>query len=256
MDEREIPSIASAEEKAMDTLEGELLEPLTVASRVCDLIGRVLEKAVRSNARPRQSGKVSMALLSRIANDLRCCILLAVRGYGAQSCSIAASIYEESFASLATGADEALAQQWIDHPDPTRSISWVNELTDLGLIALGVKTPEVNGREYLKFRNLCLAKHSNPLYVKQRAFGRSPEGAVLKSGPDTSEVGIRDGWFALEHAAGFSFLATAGFLKHHVEADRELLAEFEEIEDALISLNGKAVSRWGSKDPFPGKWKL
>jgi hypothetical protein len=256
MNESEIPSIAAAEEKAMDILELELLEPLTVASRVCDLIGRVLEKAVSSNVRLHQSKKVSMALLSRIANDLRCCILLAVRGYGAQACSIAASIYEESFTSLAVGANETLAQEWIDHSDPTRTLKSINELTDIGLIALAVKIPEVHGREYLKFRNLCLAKHSNPLYMKQRAYVRSSEGAVLKSGPDTSEVGIKDAWFALEHAAGFSFLATAGFLKHHIAAERELLAELGQIEDALISVNSRAVSRWGSEDPFRGKWKL
>src|SRR5271168_1665017 len=74
MNESKILSIATAEEKAMDILELELLEPLTVASRGCDLIGRVLEKATSSNLRPAQSKKVSMALLSRIANDLRCCI--------------------------------------------------------------------------------------------------------------------------------------------------------------------------------------
>jgi hypothetical protein len=255
MDDDRVFYLAGAEAEAMDILESELLEHLTIATRVYDLIGRVLEKAVNSNVQP-QSKKISMALLSRIANDLRCCILLAVRGYGAQSCSVAASIYEESFASLAVGADEVLARQWIDHSDPTRSFKGVSELTDLGLIALGVKISQVHGREYLKFRNLCLAKHSNPLFVKQRAFAGSSEGAVLKSGPDTSEVGIRDGWFALEHATGFSFLAIAGFLKHHLAAERELLAELGEIENALISLNNRAVARWGSEDPFPGKWKL
>jgi len=69
---------------------------------------------------------------------------------------------------LYVGADDALAQKWIDHQDPTRMpFGDVNSITRKGLET--IKTPDVQEqtkKEYINYRQLCWAKHANPILQK------------------------------------------------------------------------------------------
>ena len=73
----------------------------------------------------------------------------------------------------------------------------------------------------------------------------------MKSGPDTSEKGVREAWFALEQAAGLGFIATASFVQKHVRAKSRpaLIKKLKGIEADVSSLGAKAQQRW-ERTPF------
>ena len=166
-------------------------------------------------------------------------------------------MYEIAFAIASIGADDALADQWITHDDPTRSWKPARELTRDGLAKLGV--PNIDTQtdvEYRVYRQLCMAKHVNPLMQTQHGHQLQGQVVVVANGPDLSEPAIRASWFALEHAAGLTFIALSSFIINHVPREHisELMKESEAIGANRKDLEARAKARWGTDDPFPGKW--
>jgi hypothetical protein len=254
------PSLAELERDAAQTLEPELREHGLLNERVFNTIGEAANLAAEIPlSQVSQSRKVATVLLLRMRDDLRCAGLLALKGYQLQACSLVGSIYEAAFAIAAINSDDDLAQEWIDHDDPNHPFRQVLPLTEMALRRLGVPNPEEHAaRRYLVYRQLCLAKHLNPVFQRQRGLkllGR--RRVTVKSGPDTSEEGVREAWFALEHAAGLAFVATASFVQNHVPAESRagLTQKLKAIEADVSSLGAKAQKRWGTKPPFK-KWEI
>jgi hypothetical protein len=253
------PSLADVERDAAQTLEPELREHGLLNQRVFNAIGEAANLGAELPlSQVSQARKVAMVLLLRMRDDLRCAGLLALRGYQLQACSLVASIYEAAFAIAAIDSDDDLAQEWIDHDDPNHPFRQALPLTETALRKLGIQAPEKHAaRRYLVYRQLCLAKYLNPAFQRQRGLKLSGRQMTVKSGPDTSDEGIREAWFALEHAAGLAFVATASFVQNHVpERSRaELVEKLKTIEVDVSSLSAKARQRWGTEPPFK-KWKV
>jgi hypothetical protein len=76
------------------------------------------------------------------------------------------------------------------------------------------------------------------------------------NGPDFSEPAVRVAWFALEHAAGLAFIALASFISNHIPREKmaDLMKETEAVGAGRKALEASAKARWGTEDPFPGKW--
>ena len=106
------------------------------------------------------------------------------------------------------------------------------------------------------YRQLCLAKHSNPLLQKDHGHYANDEAVVAMNGPDGSDGSARIARFALEHSTRFTILAIASFIDHHVPADNRgaLLQRVQKMQGEVKDLAQVAITEYGSEDPFPGEW--
>ena len=251
-------SLGHAELQAMDTLDSQLRDHALLTEKAFNLIGEVIGRMLETPLREvSQSRKVLTALLVRLSNDLRSAALLALRGYPIQAATLVGSMYEVAYTIAYIGADDSLAQEWIDHDDPTRLFRQVKHLTEKVLAKLGVRdVEEQTGVQYRVYRQLCLAKHANPLFQTQHAYQSRDGYIIAMNGPDASESAIRTAWFALEHAARLSFLAIAAYVENHIPVDQRgsLRSKIEAIGAGSQELAKKAAQRFGTEDPLPGKW--
>jgi len=252
--------LGDAERRALEVLEPELNRhgALTMFAFdvICTAVSRVPELPVLDVP---LSTRVAVNLLVRLSNDLRCAALLALRGYAVQAASLVASMYEEAYTIAAIGSDDKLARQWVEHDDPTRTFGNVPTLTRHALAELGHPNPRAQARvEYRIYQQLCMPKHANPLFQMQHGARLRDGSVVAMNGPDTSEPAIRAAWFALEHAAALVFVALASFVTNHVprEARDNLMTQVKTIGAGRKELEAAGIKRWGSKDPFPGRWRV
>lgn len=255
-------SLSGAENQAIAVLSSELKDHLDLTKVAFSLIGRV-QTAVPSTplAQVTQARKVCVTLLVRISNDLRCAALVAVLGYSLQTLSLVASMFEVTFTLAAIGSDNKLAQKWINHDDPTRLFMPVKDLIALALTTLKISDPaSFTKKHYLTYRQLCMAKHANPVFQMQHGHQRQGDTIVSQNGPDLSDQAIRAACFALLQAAGLASVAAGSFLNNHVRVPRtetvSLRAAVDSLGRRFVELNRRAVARWGKEDPFPGKWRL
>ena len=111
-------SLSELEQEAARKLDAELREYVVASERVYNLIGIALDRAPTGPIRKvSPSCFATRLLLIRLRNDLRCAALLAARGYGEQSCSVVASLYESAFTILSIGGDGDLPRRWVNiHP--------------------------------------------------------------------------------------------------------------------------------------------
>jgi hypothetical protein len=204
---------------------------------------------------------VATKLLLRLSNDLRSIDLLTIYGYPVQGCSVCASAYEVAYAIGYIGGDNARAQVWADHDDPTRYPWDVRTMTRETLAALGVPNPNAQAAvEYRVYRQLCMAKHGNPLFEGRFGLQVRDETVTMFNGPNVSNEAVRAARFALEHAAGVSVIALTSFLQNHLSryVVTEELTRFVGRVDALGArrkeLEAAAIAEYGNEDPFPGRW--
>jgi hypothetical protein len=105
-------SFGSVEQEAMQRLETELSHHVELTRLTFNAIGSALNRLpAASVAETPQARKVVVALLIRLANDLRSATLVALRGYPLQSASLVSSIYETAYTVAYIGVDENRAQQ-------------------------------------------------------------------------------------------------------------------------------------------------
>jgi hypothetical protein len=256
--------IGQAEKEAFSKLEPEIRAHDRLAMDAFNLIGETVTTIPEQPlAEISLSTRINIALLTRISDDLRCIANNARVGYPLQVLTLAAALYESAYSLAYLGADEALAEQWRDYEDPTKPFRSVYDLTLGGLRNLGValneeRLREQADREYKVYRQFCWAKHVNP--VLQKHFGHhleeDPPAVVFENGPYTSDESVQAIWFALEHAVSLTALALVAFTRHHVPKDRHptLLEKHSKIGKKRQELAAKAKTRWGTEDPFPGKW--
>lgn len=111
----------------------------------------------------RPSRMVATTLLLRLANDMRCCALLAARGYPAQACSLGASVHEAMVTLVAVGNDDEVAMKWLEHDDPTQSFGKPWQLTRVAmekLASAGVEMPSgplaTAKQLYKDYQQMCM----------------------------------------------------------------------------------------------------
>jgi len=257
--DRTVILLEQAEIDASKALEPELRNHLGFSARVYEFICEVLARAPEGPLfQISQSRKVLTVLLLRIANDLRCIDVLALRGYPEQACVLASSVYEAAFTVMMVGSDDVIAQEWVDYDDPNRPFRRIPELTREGLRNIGADPEQHTQRWYTVYRQLCLPKHQNPVLQTLRGLKLSGTTVIVEGGPDASEQGIRLSWFALEHAAALALQASSVFVGHTLAPDRRmgLHAKSMEIERTALTLRECAANRWGRENPHPDKWKI
>ena len=122
-------SFGNVEQEAIQRLEAELSRHTELSWLTFNAIASAFNRLPTTPlADTPQARKVVVALLFRLANDLRSAALLALRGYPLQSASLVSSIYETTYTIAYIGADESRAQQWIEYDDPPRPFKNVRSL--------------------------------------------------------------------------------------------------------------------------------
>lgn len=251
-------SLADAEKKALAELDTELGNHGKLNMQAFNLVGTILSHLPERNIQDIPlSQKVCTSLLVQLSNDLRAASLIALLGYAVQSVTIVSSMFETAFCIAAIGADESLAKKWVQHDDPTKAFLGVKSMLKMGLEKIEHPTPnEQTQIEYRIYRQLCMAKHANPIFQMQHGFVIQDGNVVAMNGPNTSENFIRAAWFAMEHATALTYVALISFLKYHIPSPKnhELFGLVSAIGEERKKLAAAAQKRWGTKDPFPGKW--
>lgn len=251
-------SLEDAEQEALKILEPELSHHGELNLQAFNLVGLTLGSLPEQNIQDIPlTRKIATCLLVQISNDLRTSSLLAIKGYSVQAVTIVSSMFESAYCIAAIGSDQSLAEKWVNHDDPTRSFMGVKAMVRQGLINLGHPNVEKQTDiEYRVYSQLCMAKHANPLFQMQHGYIIQEGKVVSINGPTTSEDSIRAAWFAMEHATALTFIGLMSFIKFHMSSqkDGDILRQVLALGAARKQLESKAKERWGTKDPFPGKW--
>jgi hypothetical protein len=167
-------------------------------------------------------------------------------------------MYEIAYTVAYVGNNETLAQEWLDYDDPTGLFRDARSLTKEALVKLDLMDrPDRADIEYRNYRVLCWAKHANPILEGRWAVDVEGETVTSTMGPKTSKMAVKFGWFALEQAAGYAYVAMGSLIRSHLTAKlpEELGDEVRAIGRRRNELNVRARKRWPGTDQIPEKWR-
>ena len=117
------------------------------------------------------------------------------------------------------------------------------------------KVNEVTEARYREYRQMCLAKHGNPVLQKQFGYRQDGMNIVTENGPDTSEKSIRIFHFVFEQSIALILLAINVFYRNHAPCeDGNIVKRINEITITYSKIRDENLKRWGTEDPFEGKW--
>jgi hypothetical protein len=230
------------EQHAMEVSAVELSQPLELVDAVLNQISRVW--GLDTPGTLPKARIVRTLLLQRLQNDLRCCRLLAEKGYPMQAASLAAGVYE-CWVNIAAIVDEPAASRWLDHDKETASFGSIWDLT-VGAATIFGK-PEKAKFFYSQYQQLCMPKHLNPLVEKERGFRVSVEEKKIQfqAGPDMSAIAIGHAWFSVERAARFAFMGILAFLQNDATpGSDELLKELAALRAKVEAVQDLSAERW------------
>ena len=240
---------------AAATLSTELDEHLEACHEILPLIEDCVAVAV---ALPESSSavrlRVGASLLIRLAQEIRGTLLLNTFGYPTQATSIVAGAFETAYTVAYIRDIDDRARSWLGHDDPTRPYKRVKLLIRDVLQRHGIDDEQVDAH-YRIYQQLCLAKHGNPLFAQDHSFQQENGKTVVTIGPNTSEAGIRAAEFSLVSVPGLATVAIRSFLADYVgNAKSDLEKRLMNLETKWTALHEQGSQRWGTEDPFPGKW--
>lgn len=263
MTEKGPGNVEAAETAARGTAQEKYGAHLRLTERVYDFVGMWSHSDdLRPSAEVSLAEQVCVALLYRLANDLRGVQELAIRGYSLQAVSLAASMFEGAYTLAFIGNNDALAREWVDHKEPTHTFRPAKTLVEE--VVKKEKEPDVDAAtkaRYLVYTQLCLAKHVNPRLQRQHGISQkeTEESRVTTffMGPDvTSDAAIRASWFALGQAADLVLMGFSAYVREIVGSDKlpqKAREEMREMAQRLSDLRKSAIERWGTVDPVQGK---
>jgi len=173
-------SIHQLESNAITLLNKELAEPLGIASEVLNLASALL--AIDTPGTISRARIVRLLLLQRIQNDLRCCVVLAERGYPLQALANAASIFE-GWVTITAIKDENDATRWLSHANADESASFgrIRTLTRHALQHTLGQSHDAD-KMYAQYQQLCMTKHLNPILESSRWRRTILSGTIMSAG--------------------------------------------------------------------------
>jgi hypothetical protein len=193
--------------------------------------------------------EATLHLCARLSNDIRGIQLLSGRGYGAQACSLAATIWELAWQATSICFDENEARQWLER----------SRITEGGLdfekclrrYLKRIQCPDLEKKfqlEKIVYGKLCAMKHGNPFIHSMRPVSDWDRHGMLRQGPDGSEFGQKSIRFAAEIGGHLSELALGEASKHLLNEDECQI--FAPLLDASTkvrrALESDSKQRWSS----------
>ncbi len=119
--------------------------------------------------------EAQLSLLPRVADAMSGVALLA----------LSSVVYELGHLSAWIGPDDALARTWLDWHDPQsmpKGWGWQN-ITKGALARIAWNDAEAAKRHGFFYTRACMAKHGNPLALRNRPSSATAEMALLNSDP-------------------------------------------------------------------------
>lgn len=177
------------------------------------LTGRAVEAAARQPY-PGQSLalRVGALLIVRIMNDLRAALHDARIGYPVQSVALVTGLYEMAATVAFIGSDETRAQSWLAYSDYTRTPWPVRQMAE----SMAARSGRDGNWLYGRYRLLCMVKHGNPRFERERITIVEPGRMQFRHGPDLSDDAQALAWFALLDGVRWVLLAQRAFVTDHV----------------------------------------
>jgi len=200
------------ETEAMAKTEAKLGRPLNAAIRTFNLISEVVQLGP-AVTKLSAATKVRLLLLQRIITDLRCCTILAQRGYGIQAAAGAACVFE-GWVTLSAIRDEPSAIEWVNHQKEDVSFGQIKRMTKAAVKSIVDDANDVEilaGQHYAHYRQLCMAKHLNPIVERNRGFIRRGKEIEFTHGPDLSKQGLWHIHYAVHSSALFAMYGLGAF---------------------------------------------
>ncbi len=245
----ESESLEAAEYEASQTLKNSIgdnfqfidfLYNLTVKVNGC-FTGRPINRMSASES-------AAIVLIARIANGLRAVLINSRYGYGAEACSLVASLHEFSYELAFFCQDSKEAEKWIQKSEHlTAGFGSVRPAIRAVLKNMGVKDVAKHEQlEYEMHQKLCALKHGNPNAMTFHSPAEWAKYGTSRFGPDASEFGQQSICFAIQMAGQSVALALREVVVHLVEAEKQgdllhLLDEANAMRNRLVVECGK---RW------------
>ncbi len=190
---------------------------------------------------PGHAAEVQARLLVRISHDLRVVELAAIRSYSLQALSITANIFELSNAVAYIGTSAERARAWENHKETKKTYPPLSERRNAIKAMLLALVPDiedlekrVDDQEKL-YETLCMAKHGNPKALRRFGVALSGNTMRLYHGPIDTKYVVRQGRFALYHAARMTGLAAIVFCKPLVDgAQKEKRRRYGRVERQMV----------------------
>ena len=117
---------------------------------------------------------------------------------------------------------------------------------------------DVVTKHYNTYRQLCMAKHANPLLEKSFGVRDEEDRSVLEAGPAFDEDAFRKAWYALANGADLASIAIEFVLRCHIAREQveSVVQDLNALRTRVDAHTQFALSEGWDKDPYPGRWRL
>lgn len=234
-------SVHDLESNAIAFFSKELAEPFTIAIEILNLASAILR--IETPGKLAKARIVRLLLLQRTQNDLRCCMILAERGYPLQALAHGASIFE-GWVTIAAIKNEDDAVKWLSHADESSSFGRIRPLTRQALEGI-VGSADDTDRLYAQYQQVCMPKHLNPIVERARGYIVEAGKIEFRPGPDVSNLATQQAWYAVERSSRFAFFGILAFIHNDTPPlSKELQDRTTATLTALQELQVKSANLW------------
>jgi hypothetical protein len=198
------------------------------------------------------ASRVSGVLLVRLAADLRASHLVLQSGYPHSAATIASSIYEIAWTLAYIGANDDLAEKWVDHQNEEATFERRKIIVKAVLENQGYSGNELDEKLKIQegiYKQLCMFKHGNS--ITQKLFGYkvietdSEIEFKLEIAPDRSDRAIQLTHFVVYEIVRLVLMAVENFTWAH--SPRELIDSFREQGHKIQSQNAESHTNFMQK---------
>lgn len=242
--------IAHAEKSVGSALTTDVADHLALVLDVTDATGDLVERIQHAPGEPKAIHACSF-LLARLITDLNAVAHLVRLGYVAPAVSLTAGMLEMAHISMYIGADEARADKWLAHSDTRNAAPWGTYDVIRGVAGSMGVPEEAATREWdVIYRTACMAKHGNPLALKQVGFVEQDDHSFIIAGPYSHPAVSAWAHMALGYALRYTKLASLKFVIDHVPDSPErdqMYARWRALGDRQHAIAAADVARFGSK---------
>lgn len=194
---------------------------LRLARRAQSLVAKAVE--VSTPLSLGQAAQVQARLMVQASLQLRVAAIAAERGYSLQAVAAGATVYELAGAvGFMRGSDER-ARQWLAHNDQRQSYPTARQRRSAVLALL--QTSGVTGKALDdavtdlegEYRFYCMAKHGNPVALRDHALVATPSHLKLFHGPVGDAVSISLAQSVLSVCSIMVMNASGAFVLPHID---------------------------------------
>lgn len=227
-----------AEEQVLVQLKPTLREHLELVSDTIATMGYFIDHISMPGTLTAPSSKsllAAIALMFRLSHDLRCADLLVSRGYPKQALTMIISMYDTAYTLAFIGANEALAQEWLEYDESSRPFRDIHTLmtdTFSKVRPLGLQTSLAT--EFSEYDALGRFAKASPLLTSESAAENDVDEAVSTSVPAVGARTTRAARFALERGVWCAYVGMITLACEHAVAGR-----FENLNSQLHALRAR-----------------